>query len=342
MSMVCPQCNQVFEQQERICPTCSIQLLFFARIAPTTATAAVPVEDTSGRWQHSGVGRIIIGLILAQGLALGLKQLFTAALLAGGNDATVPLWGTVTGLALLHGLHAVGLLIGGALAGAGQERGVFNGAIVGFGSGIIFLFLQPQAIGLLDDLALYCQPLLHLLVGAFGACIGKAIWRPTARLVMPEIKTNSPPAPPVVEMLWLHGPIAWWRVVAGSTIMTCGVIWSNLMLNWLVDTAQGVLTVTTHFQAKLISAEIAALTMFAGACLAGATTWNGAKQGLCVGIGGVVLYLGFEWANPQAQLETAVFAISCMLSLGLAGGWFGGHLFPPLGRAPRVRRIIDL
>lgn len=343
MSMVCPQCNQVYEQQERICPTCSIQLLFFARMAPTTTAAAAHFEEDSGRWQHSALGRVVIGLILAQGLALGLKQLLTAGLLAGGNDPSAPLWGTITGLALLHSLHAIGLFVGGALAGAGQERGMLYGCIVGLVSGVIFLFLQPPTDHVLTDLAHYAQPLLHLLFGAFGGCIGKAIWQPTPRLVMPEIKSSaSLPAPPILEMRWLHGPIAWWRVVAGATIMTCGVIWSNMILNWIVDTTHGALNVTTHFQAKLISAEIAALTMLIGAGLAGATTWNGAKQGLCVGIGGVVLYLGFEWANPKLQLETVVFAVSCMLGLGLAGGWFGGRLFPPLGRARRVRRIIDL
>src|SRR5262245_8915094 len=143
MSMVCPQCNQVYEQQERICPTCSIQLLFFARIAPSSSGAAA-YEDASGRWQHSAPGRIAIGLILAQGLALGLKQLLTAGLLAGGGQVEAALWGTVTGLALLHSLHAIGLFVGGALAGAGQQRGILCGTLVGLLSGVIFMIVLPQ------------------------------------------------------------------------------------------------------------------------------------------------------------------------------------------------------
>ncbi len=340
MSMVCPQCNQVFEQQERICPSCSIQLLFFARIAPT-ATAA-PAEDNAGRWQHTGFGRVVVGLILAQGLALGLKQLLTAGLLASGDDVNVTLWGTLTGLALLHSLHALGLFVGGALAGAGQERGILYGSLVGLNSGVIFLILRSQSDRLLTDLAHFSQPLLHMLFGAIGGWIGRAIWQPTPRLTMPEVQSTASPAPALMEMRWLHGPIAWWRVIAGATIMTCGVAWSNMIMDWMIDASQGALSVTTHFQAKLVSCEIAALTMLAGACLAGATTWNGAKQGLCVGIGGAVLFLGYQWANPKIQLETVVFAVTCMLGLGLTGGWFGGLLFPPLGRARRTRRIIDL
>ena len=79
-----------------------------------------------------------------------------------------------------------------------------------------------------------------------------------------------------------------------------------------------------------------------GRSLAGATTWNGTKQGLCVGIGAIALYVGFELANPKAGLEAMVFAIMCMLGLGLAGGWFGGHLFPPVDPRRRKRRLIDL
>jgi hypothetical protein len=107
------------------------------------------------------------------------------------------------------------------------------------------------------------------------------------------------------------------------------------------DATQGALNVTTHFQARLISWEIAGLTMIVGAMLAGSTSWNGAKQGLCVGIGGAVLYAGFQIENPTFQLETAVFTVSCMLGLGMVGGWFGGHLFPPVSHARRLQRIVD-
>lgn len=340
MSMVCPQCSQVFAQQERICPTCSVHLLFYAPIAPS-ATKEAPPEDYSGQWQHTSWGRIVVGLMLAQGLALGLKQLLTAGLLAGGEDGTNALWGTLAGLALLHSLHAIGLLVGGALAGAGQERGGMVGSFVGLGSGIIFMVLQPQNQQLLPDLTHFGQPLLHVLFGALGGWIGKAIWSPVPRLVLPESRSGAA-APPSFEMRWLNGPIAWPRVIAGATIMACGVVWSNLIMKWMIENSQGALNVTTHFQAKLISWEIAGLTMIVGACLAGATTWNGTKQGLCVGIGGAVLYLGYQMATPAIQLETAVFAVTCMIGLGLAGGWFGGQLFPPVGRDRRTRRIIEL
>ena len=340
MSMVCPQCSQVYEQQERICPACSVQLLFYAQMAP--ASAASPLrEESNGRWQHTALGRVAVGIILAQGLALGLKHLMTAGLLAGGEDTAVELWGSVTGLILLHSLHALGLFVGGALAGAGQDRGAFLGALTGLGSGMIFLALMPATTQLLPDGSYYAQPLVHLLFGAIGGWVGRTIWKPIPVFVVPQFKPTTPP-PALFEVRWLSGPIAWGRVIAGATLMACGMVWSNMILNWMVDASRGTLALTTHFQAKLISAEIAGLTMLVGAAFAGATTWNGAKQGLCVGVGGAVLYLGFQWANPTILLETAVFAVSCTIGLGLVGGWFGGQLFPPLGERRHGRRIIDL
>jgi hypothetical protein len=342
MSMVCPQCNKIYEKQERVCPTCSVQLMFYARIGGNSASAVPAAEDNSNLWQQTGWGRIIVGLILAQGLALGLKQLLSAGFMASGEDGSAELWGTLTGLALLHSLHAVGLFVGGALAGAGQSRGLLYGSLVGLANGMIFLHLQPQSAQLLPDNMHYAQPLVHLLLGALGGAIGQAIWRPTPRLPMPAARQGSTPAPQLLEMRWLHGPIAWGRVTAGSIVVACGVVWSSLVMKWMIDASQGALTLTTHFQAKLVSWEIAGMAMFAGACMAGATCRNGTKQGLGVGIGGAALYLGFEMANPKNQLETLVFTVICMVAVGLFGGWFGGQLFPPLGRASRGRRIIDL
>ena len=340
MSMVCPQCSTIYEHQERICPTCSIQLLFYARMAPSAA--APPEVDDVGQWQQTAWGRIAVGLILAQGLALGLKQLLTAGFLASSEDVAANLWGTLTGLALLHSLHTFGLLVGGALAGAGQHRGALYGSLVGLGSGALFLALQPRNDQLLTEAAYYAQPLMYMVLGAIAGWLGRAVWRPTPRLTLPETKSAALGPPAAAEMRWLQGPIAWFRVIAGATVMSCGIVWANIIMAWMIDASQGTLVVTTHFQARLVNWEIAGLTMLAGAIMAGATTWNGMKQGLCVGIGGTVLYLGYQWANPTASLETMVFAAMCMLGLGLAGGWFGGQLFPPVNAVKRRRRIMDL
>src|SRR4051794_20450301 len=97
MSMVCPQCEQVFEQQF-FCRECGTKLHYHA---PTLLREATDPEQT-GDWQHTPWGKVAIGVLLAQGLSFGLHHLLTAGLLAtaetGGNDV----WGTLGGLLVLN------------------------------------------------------------------------------------------------------------------------------------------------------------------------------------------------------------------------------------------------
>ncbi|MCS7046235.1 MAG: hypothetical protein NZO58_07755, partial [Gemmataceae bacterium] len=230
MAMVCPQCSTVYEQQQRICSKCSVQLLFYARMTSTGGEAAA-MDDAGAPWQQTPLGRIVVGLILSQGLALGLRQLLTAGFQVHGDAAPTSLWATLTGVALLHSLHAMGLLVGGALAGAGAQRGVLYGALAGLASGMLFLIMQPQTIQLLSPELHFAQPGLHVLFGALGGWVGRTIWRPTPIVTAPATASTSPP-PQLFEMRWLHGPIAWIRVALGAALAASGVAWSNGIMNW--------------------------------------------------------------------------------------------------------------
>ncbi|MBV8923321.1 MAG: hypothetical protein JOZ76_35605, partial [Bradyrhizobium sp.] len=79
-------------------------------------------QEESPRWQHTPWGKIVIGLIVTQGVIFGLQQLLTAGFLIGGDGTDV--WPTLLGLVLHHAIYAVALLLGGALTGAGQVRGI--------------------------------------------------------------------------------------------------------------------------------------------------------------------------------------------------------------------------
>ena len=68
MAMVCPQCASSYEQRLQ-CPTCGVRLLYDFR-GPKPAAQAAAV-----RWQQTPWGRILIGLVLAQGLYFGLQHL---------------------------------------------------------------------------------------------------------------------------------------------------------------------------------------------------------------------------------------------------------------------------
>src|SRR5687767_1402131 len=94
MSMVCPQCQQVSEQQ-LLCAGCGCRMVFQT---PDPLADSAPDRDGS-QWQHSPWGKILIGVLLAQGLSYGLEQLITAGLRARADDeASLNVWGTLLGL----------------------------------------------------------------------------------------------------------------------------------------------------------------------------------------------------------------------------------------------------
>src|SRR5437588_1664174 len=79
MAMVCPQCNGSFEQRWH-CPSCGVRLLYQTR---QTRTGGGSPGETDP-WQQTPWGRILIGLLLAQGIYYSLRHLFTAGLLVSG------------------------------------------------------------------------------------------------------------------------------------------------------------------------------------------------------------------------------------------------------------------
>src|SRR5262245_51182876 len=112
MSMVCPECHGTYAQSLQ-CPTCGVRLQY--QHAPRRHSGlAAP-----GAWQHTPWGRVLVGLMLTQGLSYGLQLLCTAGLLATDEEANRTVWATLFGLVLLQALQGLSLILGGALTGAG-------------------------------------------------------------------------------------------------------------------------------------------------------------------------------------------------------------------------------
>lgn len=326
MSMVCPQCNQSYEKNLE-CPTCGCRLLYHLSTSRSEAQGSVEREEN---WQHTPWGRIVVGLLLAQGLAYGTQHLVTAGLLI--SDDASQLWTTLWGLVLLHLLQGLSLMVGAALTGAGQHQGTLYGSFIGLLHGLIFLFVQRQTGHILSQVAVYGQPILFAAFGTLGGRLGMLIWHPTPLLKLGSLSDNIPgfcwsvfsPA------RYFTGPVHLGRVMVGVAIVTVGVLWSNVILHFVLNASGGTLSITTHLQDRLLLFEIAALATLVGSGLAGAITYNGLKQGLCVGIGSSVILAGIQLGNPNAVLETTLFTILTTMILSLAGGWFGGQLFPPV------------
>src|SRR5262249_11938467 len=95
--LMCPQCKGSFEQR-LVCPRCGIRLE--APDRPRHAPTDVASPPTS--WLNLPLGRMAIGLVLAQGLYLGLWQLCKSILIVtAGQEASN--WEKLAPLVVLQG-----------------------------------------------------------------------------------------------------------------------------------------------------------------------------------------------------------------------------------------------
>jgi hypothetical protein len=283
---------------------------------------------------------MIVGLLLAQGLYYVLRNLLAAGLLATGDETAGNVWATLSSLLVLQALQAAGVTAAGLLTGAGQRRGFLLGALVGVWNGVFFLLVQCWWQQPLTAINLVGEPILQVAFGAAGGLAGSLIWRPLPSLAitadprrpLPAVQVRNAPSP-------LAGPVAWARVLTGVALSVGGVVWVDIIREFVLDASEGKLRIDTHLQAYLVTWEISALAMLAGSALAGATTGNGLKQGLCVGLGTGSILLGIRLAGPSVSGQLVLITLISALFLSLAGGWFGSQLLPPVYGPARRRRM---
>jgi hypothetical protein len=268
-------------------------------------------------------------LLLAQGLYYVLRHLCTAGLLAT-HDGPDSVWATLTGLMVLQGLQAVGVLAAGLLTGAGQQRGIFYGALVGVWNGVLFIFVRSWLGQSMTVAALVGEPMVQAAFGAIGGLAGSLIWKPVLPLASPPVPRPAVPLRSAQRRPAFAGPIAWGRVLTGTILAVGGVVWCDVIREFVLEASEGRLRIDTHLQAELVTWEISALAMLAGSALAGATTKNGLKQGLIVGIGMGVILLGLRLGSLTVAPRTLILTLASSLCLGLVGGWFGSQLLPPI------------
>jgi hypothetical protein len=260
--------------------------------------------------------------------------------MASGDEAARNAWDTLYGLVLQQGIQAGALIIGGALAGAGKRQGVIYGAVVGVWNGVITVLVMSATFRTPTPVALFGQPLLQTALGALGGFLSSMIWKPLPQVFTPMVARRSS------EVLlrprsssWFGGPVSWGRVLAGAAVATGGSIWANVILELVLESSEGKLTIDSHVQAQLVTWEITALAMVAGGALAGAATLNGLKQGIFVGLCAGAIYTGIRLGTSQVALQPLVFSVFAAIALGIVGGWFGGQLFPPIYGTTRGKHL---
>jgi hypothetical protein len=341
MAMLCPQCHGSFSQRLN-CPRCGVRLVYQDTRRPESNLDGLPAS-----WQQTPWGRLVVGLLLAQGLYYVLRHLCTAGLLAIGGEPQDGVWKTLRGLVIIQALQAVSVFAAGLLAGAGQRRGLLFGAVVGVWNAVFFMAVQiwtTQSLTTihhsLNTIDLFGQPVLHVAFGVMGGLVGSVIWRPLPLVLAPiESRKTLPVVPLQKTSSTFSGPVAWARVLMGITVAVGGVFWVDVIRDSVLEASEGKLKIYTRLEADLVTWEISALAMIAGGALAGATTANGMKQGLCVGIGTGAILLGIRLASITHAADMLVLTVISALALSFAGGWFGGHLLPPVLRPPRRKGV---
>jgi hypothetical protein len=279
---------------------------------------------------QSFAGRLVIGLILAQGLVIGLRHLVVSVLLATqGEEAVGQNLQTLSGLILLESLQLVPLFLGGLLAGSGQRHGFVLGFLIGLGNSFLTMLSQVVIPFHASTLSWYGQPLLQACFGALGGWIGSSIWKP---LAAPNLPCPSRVARKLGgarrRIALLAGRVAWVRVGIGAALAVAGTLWAEYLLQAVLSASGGRLEISTHLQDEIFTWEIKALAVLFGGALAGATTSNGFKQGLFVGVAASMVLLAAP--RSHATLLVAALTVISTFSLSVAGGWFGSQLLPPV------------
>jgi hypothetical protein len=289
------------------------------------------------RWRQTAWGRLVIGLALSQGLFYGMRQLLTGAMMAlEGNGGPEQTWGTPAGLLLLQGVHLLTLMLGTILAGGGHRHGLFLGAVIGLGNGVLSVLLEVAPGHMPSTVELLGQPLLQTVFGALGGWIGCAVWKPVP-IVDPDQNRVGRKRVHRRQPLFA-GRVAWFRVGVGVALAVAGTLSAGILFDLALDASQGTLSTTDEMQDRVVTWEIKALAVLLGGALAGATTSNGLKQGLVVAIGTAVILVGTQ-LNQERWLELAGLTLVSSFSLGMVGGWFGSQLFPPVVKFRRSRDL---
>jgi hypothetical protein len=335
MAMVCPQCNRSFEQRLH-CPGCEVRLLY----VPTPRKQRHSSADDVG-WERTHWGIFIVGILLAQGLYHMLRQLLAAGILVTWQGEADNVWTMLGNLLLLQALQEFCVFTAAGFTGAGRRRGFLIGAAIGAWSGILFILFQQWSGQYVSAVSVLGEPILEAAFGGLGGLVGSLIWKPVSFAVPSGIRQ---PSRPVVQLMPARvafgGPVAWTRVLTGIVLAAGGVIWADIIREFVLDASSGKLKIDTELQAQLVIWEISALALFAGGALAGATTRNGLTQGLWVGVCSGALLFGIRVTRSELSFQLVFLTVIVTVCLALAGGWFGSQLLPPVRARSRRRGLM--
>ncbi|MFQ3593984.1 MAG: hypothetical protein SNJ82_12460, partial [Gemmataceae bacterium] len=273
-----------------VCSMCSAPLDSKGKCLRCGYESKATTRGGGPRWLNTTPGRLFIGLIVSQGLFYAMERLFTGLLLASQGGTVEEIWANSSNVIWLQLAQLLAVLMGGILAGGGQEKPIPLGVMVGAWNGVLSLLFQQLPGELVGPVALYSAPIVHAVVALSGSLIGSRIWRPVVTVEIGPVlgsaaKKAAPPKPV------LAGRIAWVRVILGTVLAVSGYLYAELIFEKVLHFSGGKSGYETAFQDTLIIWELRVLAVVLGGLLAGMITTNGLKQGLLVGLGTSVVLM---------------------------------------------------
>jgi hypothetical protein len=345
MSLFCPTCHAPSAGGR--CLHCGGRTTKAATRSSAVLTPSRPA-DPPDLIPPTAPYRTAIGCLVALGLYLGLREWVAVA-------ASDPAWWVgPAGIVLTILLRAIGVSVGGLVAGAGRDQGARTGAAVGVLCGVLFLIADELAGADVAVVGAAVGAALMLLAAATGR-IGSRLWPPAMEL--PEPPTD-PQSSSLVRLARKEkrekttSRTAWAQVLTGTAIVLFGIVSADALREGMKWASAGMLNLGGPRYAPLADLQLAILIVILGAAAAGANTKLGLRQGFLVGVLAVagvacLSVAGLNTLDPVAeglfQLlnlpltdptgQTTVIALLILFVLCVAGGWFGSQLLPPLAPA---------
>lgn len=330
---------------------------------------SVPAENplVPGHWSQRPWLRIVMGILVTQGLFLFLRRCVEAYHLLRIGDHLAPLqqfqaqlndwfalvvecgqiqplrnaWHSENGFFLWQGLQVVALLLGGILAGAGQKASWQYGGLIGLINGFISLIqlLPYQRQVQVPELFLYGQPLLYVVVGITASLIGAWIWPPLIAASIDDLRHPKE----VVKPSWWDRlralfdfstlRVHWGRCLLCAVVAAVGIVFMRAGYLWVRDKlGLADFLYKRGVQNAQVTAMLYWLWVFLCAMAAGASTRHGWIQGFWVGLVSAVVLIVVNLNRPDQVFDVAEIPLSfaTFLALGVTGGSFGARLLPPV------------
>ena len=351
MQLYCPACKTVAPAAER-CARCGERL-----VAPSelTSLSRDQLADPPDLLDTTALGRVVVGVVVALGLAVSFRELSAGVLAAVTSDGP-------PGPTADWPARAVAILVGALLAGAGRTNGVAAGGLTALTC--VALMLGTDSLAALKTTQAEWGVVAGVCLLALGAGrIGSTVWPAVVPLPPSKLLSRGSSLIPLKDDQDGPRPIrfSWLRVTLGVAVAVIGFLCADGLRLGLRSLAGQGLSLGSPGQVPVVDFVFGSLAVLAGGVVAGGGSGAGLRHGLAFGVAtacglallaflgkesavvpltGLLELLGHAAESPRTA-SGLVAVLAALTVLGVVSGGFGGLLLPRLALKSRRRAYSD-